>query len=699
MRPSVIESDEWLLATLERLLTPEQLHVVRAVKGESFWSAAVRRHYVTDEQIVRELSGRFRLPVANLEHASPEARAFLPEQLARKYRVIPIAVSDANLDLATANPRDIDAERTIAFVLSRNVRMSLTSPTAIQQHLEALYRPENIIEKILAGVSSDVGVSAASARSEAVARDIGGADGATHRPMIRLVDHLVAEAIQARASDIHLEPEETSVAVRYRIDGVLRHMMELPRAVGIPLVSRIKIMGSLDIADRLRPQDGRARVTVGGHPVDLRISTLPASLGEKVVIRILDQRATLLSLDALGLTPDEYQRIKALIDRREGVVLITGPTGSGKTTTLYSMLRDIQQRSVNIVTVEDPVEYRLPGIVQVQVNEKAGLTFAAALRSILRQDPDVILVGEIRDRETADIALQASLTGHLVLSTLHTIDAPSAIARLVDIGIEPYKIAASLKGVMAQRLLRRLCRACRAPQQEPCPARVRTWFPEQMGTIYGAVGCSQCAMTGYRGRFSVTEVLTVSREFERRVASAHSTDRLADVARESGMRTLWDSGVEHVRNGTTSIEELLRVLDVPRIGERRAIHQPEHLRVVLVANDAAARGETKALLEHEGITVVEVPDEMAALTVIDRAAPDLVVLDDDAQRFDACELLTHLRAGSATADLPVIVLARASDGEREERAFACGATDYLITPLHGRAFVARLHAHLARRSR
>lgn len=699
MRPSVIESDEWLLATLERLLTPEQLHVVRAVKGESFWSAAVRRQYVTDEQIVRELSERFRLPVANIEHASPEARAFLPEQLARKYRVIPIAVSDANLDLATADPRDIDAERTIAFVLSRNVRMSLTSPVVIQQHLEALYRPENIMEKILAGVSSDDGVSAVSARSEAVALDIGGADGATHRPMIRLVDHLVAEAIQARASDIHLEPEETSVAVRYRIDGVLRPMMELPRTVGIPLVSRIKIMGSLDIADRLRPQDGRARVTVGGHPVDLRISTLPASLGEKVVIRILDQRATLLSLDALGLTPDEYQRIKALIDRREGVVLITGPTGSGKTTTLYSMLRDIQQRSVNIVTVEDPVEYRLPGIVQVQVNEKAGLTFAAALRSILRQDPDVILVGEIRDRETADIALQASLTGHLVLSTLHTIDAPSAIARLVDIGIEPYKIAASLKGVMAQRLLRRLCSACRAPQQEPCPERVRPWFLAGMWTIYRAVGCSQCAMTGYRGRFSVTEVLTVSREFERRVASAHSTDRLTDVARESGMRTLWDSGVEHVRSGTTSIEELMRVLDVPRISERRAIPAPEHPRVVLIDDNAATRGETKALLEHKGITVVEVTDGMLALTVIDRAAPDLVVLDGDMQRFDAWELLTQLRANSATADLPVIVLARASDGEREARAFACGATDYLIKPLHGRALVARLHAHLARRSR
>jgi len=392
---------------------------------------------------------------------------------------------------------------------------------------------------------------------------------AGERPVIQLVDRIIAEGIQSRASDIHLEPEEAGVAVRYRIDGVLRQAMVLPKAAGIPLVSRVKIMAQLDIADRLRPQDGRARVAISGSRVDLRVSTLPASQGEKVVIRVLDQRSTILSLDSLGLLPDELTRIHELLQAREGVVLVTGPTGSGKTTTLYSMLRSVQARGVNIVTVEDPVEYRLQGIVQVQINEKAGLTFPAALRSILRQDPDVILVGEIRDKETANIAVQASLTGHLVLSTLHTNDAASAVTRLVDIGIESYKIAAALKGVVAQRLMRRLCNSCRELAVGQVPDRMQKYFPVQ-GTLYRAVGCPECSMTGYRGRLAIEEVLQVTEEVERRIAGNESVDRINDAAREGGMRSLWESAVAHVRNGETTIEELLRVLEAPQEGSSKS---------------------------------------------------------------------------------------------------------------------------------
>ena len=287
------------------------------------------------------------------------------------------------------------------------------------------------------------------------------AEEASQRPIIRLVDMMLADGVVSRASDIHVEPIEGGVVVRYRIDGVLRQVMKMPRNAGLPLISRIKIMSGLDIADRLRPQDGRARVSVNGEPVDLRVSTLPASLGEKVVIRILSQRTTVLNLESLGMHPDEQEAVERLLTHKEGIILVTGPTGSGKTTTLYSALRLVQNEGVNIVTVEDPVEYRLgQNIVQVQVHDKAGLTFASALRSILRQDPDVVLVGEIRDKETAQIALQASLTGHLVLSTLHTNDAPNVVTRLVDMGMEPYKIASALRGVVAQRLMRRLCKAC-----------------------------------------------------------------------------------------------------------------------------------------------------------------------------------------------------------------------------------------------
>ena len=329
---------------------------------------------------------------------------------------------------------------------------------------------------------------------------------------------IISEGILSRASDIHIEPEEGGVAVRYRIDGVLRQIMKIPRNAGLPLISRIKIMSSLDIADRLRPQDGRARVAVNGQPIDLRVSTLPAAQGEKVVIRILDSRATVKSLESLGFNPGETAAITTLLQNHEGVILVTGPTGSGKTTTLYSMIRQIQTEGVNIVTVEDPVEYRMQGIVQVQVQEKAGLTFGSALRSILRQDPNVILVGEIRDKETAQIAVQASLTGHLVLSTLHTNDAANAVTRLVDIGVEAYKIAAALRGVIAQRLMRKLCPTCKEVWMEAPPEKIRKWISK--GTpMYRAAGCPDCAMTGYRGRFSIIEVLTVSPEVERRIAA------------------------------------------------------------------------------------------------------------------------------------------------------------------------------------
>jgi len=555
--------DEWLFATLEGQLTADQLDQLKAQPLESLWEEVLRRGWVTDDALVRAIAARFRMRVADMHAVSQQARELVPEALARKYKILPLSISDSVLDIATSDPLDLDCERTLAFALGRTVRMSIGAPKKILERIDEVYRPENVFEKILDSVQGSYDVENISESTDEADVDIN-ISRAGERPVIQLVDRIIAEAIQSRASDIHLEPEEGGVAVRYRIDGVLREMMKaLPKPVGVPLVSRIKIMAQLDIADRLRPQDGRARVAVNGNRVDLRVSTLPASHGEKVVIRILDQRATILSLDALGLLPDEMNGIQELLQAREGIVLVTGPTGSGKTTTLYSMLRQVQGRGVNIVTVEDPVEYRLQGIVQVQVNEKAGLTFPAALRSILRQDPDVILVGEIRDKETANIAIQASLTGHLVLSTLHTNDAASSVTRLVDIGIESYKIAAALKGVVAQRLMRRVCASCRELSVGQVPERLRRWFPDQ-GTLYRAVGCPECANTGYRGRLAVEEVLRSNDEVERRVAANETVERINDAARETGMRSLWESGVQHVRQGETTIEELLRVLEAPQ---------------------------------------------------------------------------------------------------------------------------------------
>ena len=553
--------DDWLLPTLEGLVAADALTELRQLKGASLWEGAVKRELVTDDELLAALSARFRMKVADLSSATPQARDLVPETLARRYRIIPLSSTDSALDIATADPNDLDCERTLAFATGRAIRMQLASPMQIVALIDELYRPESAVEKFLDGMGSQYEVESISEELQNSDFELS-ADKAAERPIIRLVDHIIAEGIQQRASDVHLEASEHGVQVHYRIDGVLRSALALPRAVGVPLVSRIKIMSGLDIADRLRPQDGRARVAVNGKRVDLRVSTLPASQGEKVVIRILDSSSNVLSLEGLGLNATDYERIQGLVNLREGIVLVTGPTGSGKTTTLYSALRTIQTRGVNIVTVEDPVEYKLAGIVQVQVNEKAGLTFAAALRSILRQDPDVVLVGEIRDRETAGIAIQASLTGHLVLSTLHTIDAASSVARLLDIGVEAYKIGAALKGVIAQRLVRRLCPHCRLRANEPVPERLRRWIPGD-ATTYRAVGCTECLGTGYRGRLALMEVLIVDADVERRVAAGETTDRILEVARQGGMRSMWDSGIEHVLSGTTDLEEILRVVEVP----------------------------------------------------------------------------------------------------------------------------------------
>ena len=737
--------DEWLLHTLESLLSKETMGVLKSAAQESYWESAVRRGFITDDEILTALASRFRMKIANLALATPQAREHVPEALARKYRIIPLTISDSALEIATADPHDLDCERTLAFATGRTVKMSLAAPAKIGERLEELYRPESVVSKILENVSANYDIQSITDVQDSEDLELGGEKASSERPIIRLVDHIFAEGITSRASDIHLEPEEGGVAVRYRIDGVLRQSMVLPRAAGIPLVSRIKIMSGLDIADRLRPQDGRARVAVNGVPIDLRVSTLPASQGEKVVVRILDTRATVLSLDTMGLRPDELERIKTLLGMREGVILVTGPTGSGKTTTLYSALRQIQNRGVNIVTVEDPVEYRLQGIVQVQVHEKAGLTFAAALRSILRQDPDVVLVGEVRDRETATTAVQASLTGHLVLTTLHTIDAASSITRLTDIGVESYKLAAALKGIVAQRLLRRVCTQCREVWMDPIPDRLRPWIPG--GTpLYRAGGCDNCSQTGYRGRMAVVEVLITNPEIERRIAANESADRVADAAREGGMRSLWESGVSRVVAGDTTIEELLRVLEVPQEDPARAatrntgshprqaapagrgapatsravpdaappptVPEPafellddltphgnsrrEHATVLLVEDEEPLRRVLRDLLEREGFNVLEAGDGVLALDAVDRGAPDIVVLDLNLPRLDGYGVLSHLRARPATAHLPVIVLTAKGDEDSEVRVFEYGASDFLTKPFRPRALSARIMALLGR---
>jgi type II secretory ATPase GspE/PulE/Tfp pilus assembly ATPase PilB-like protein/CheY-like chemotaxis protein len=737
-------TDEWLVPSIETLLSAAAVQDLRQEAGPdvSLWEMLVQRKQASDQDILGAIASRFRFPVADLTKTDVKLISAVPEQLARRFNVIPVRQTDSYLEVATANPFDIDAEKMLAFATGREVRMLLGSPSRIREKLDELYREtDTVVSRLLEGIGGDFEVEQIKEEEDSVAS----AEQASQRPILKLVDMMIADGVANRASDIHVEPIEGGVVVRYRIDGVLRQAMKIPRTAGIPLVSRVKIMSGLDIADRLRPQDGRARVSINGEAIDLRVSTLPASLGEKVVIRILNQKATSLSLDSLGMAEDERAAIRALLSNKEGIILVTGPTGSGKTTTLYSALRVVQGEGVNIVTVEDPVEYRLgANIVQVQVNEKAGLTFASALRSILRQDPDVVLIGEIRDKETAQIALQASLTGHLVLSTLHTNDAPNAVTRLVDIGMEAYKIAPALRGVVAQRLMRRLCLSCRVPMTEDVSDRLKRFIPAG-AALFSAVGCNECSMTGYRGRFSIVEVLTMNPELERRISEGAAAEKIAEAARAGGMRSLFASGLRHVLAGESTIEELLRVTEPPHedVGKtsepaprkpatRGRISPPEATRmeaaaapvpfelamdlleepaqidgvagqgkgqgacVLLVEDEEQLRRVMKDLLQREGYTVAEARDGIQALDEVDRHAPDVIILDLNLPGLDGYGVLAQLRSRPATKEIPVMVLTAKGDEDNEVRVFELGADDFVTKPFRARALTARLEAVLGR---
>jgi type II secretory ATPase GspE/PulE/Tfp pilus assembly ATPase PilB-like protein len=600
-------------------------------------------------------------PPADFTRVDPRAVALLAERWARRHAVMPVSFEGGALLVATSDPLDLDAERAVSFATGQRVRWALASAEEIAEQTDRWYA-EPRAEGMRESLSPPVEVQHLAFGGEGA----GATDADAGTSIVRLVDQLLADGIRCGASDIHLEPEEQGVAVRHRVDGVLRQVRILPRGVAPALTSRVKILSGLDIADRLRPQDGRARVAVSGAVVDLRVSTLPASHGEKIVVRVLDGSAGLRTLDAIGLAPAEVARIRSLLEQREGLVLVTGPTGSGKTTTLYAALREIAARGVNVVTVEDPIEYRLPGIVQVQVHERAGLTFGAALRSIMRQDPDVILVGEIRDRETAEIAIQASLTGHLVLSTLHTNDAASAVTRLIDVGVAGYKIATAVKGVIAQRLVRRACAPC------------------------GARGCQACDSTGYRGRLAVAEILIASPEFERRVAAGAPTEAIAECARLAGCATLWESGMALVRGGETTVEELRRVAAAPVrvVTEPAPRADPSPLRI---GWDESSTDERAGVLRAELVEAAAlVGPHVQVMPLAGRATAEA--------ELDA--LVTPLAALVPRAASSALVVALAPDRDARGRVAVLARGADLLVPaaMSGRFLLATIMALLRWRS-
>jgi len=516
----------------------------------------VERGAVTEAQVASARAAQANLPFVELVDFPVDRAAvtLVPESICRRYTVLPIGFEGRSLLLAMPNPADVFALDDVQAAARMDVHPVVAERGDLVTAIDRYYRADGELNDLSQALEEESAIAAAEADASAEVTE-------SDAPIVRFVNLLVSQAIQDHASDIHIEPGEHELRVRYRIDGVLHEMQSAPKAIQNGVISRLKIMSDIDIAERRRPQDGRISVRHAGAQVDLRVATLPTMWGEKVVMRILDNGQAAVDVGDLMLLGANGDRYRRAYTKPHGMILVTGPTGSGKSTTLYATLRSVAKPEINVITVEDPVEFLVPGINQVQVNPKAGLTFASALRSILRSDPDVVLLGEIRDRETAQIAIEASLTGHLVLSTLHTNDAPSAVSRLTEMGVEPFLVGSALDCVVAQRLARRLCERCKQPFEPDAETLEALRFesaPEQR--LFQPVGCSSCSHTGYRGRIGIHEVMTVSEEIERLAVERASASEVGKVARAQGMATLRQDGWAKVRLGLTSIDEIVRVV-------------------------------------------------------------------------------------------------------------------------------------------
>ena len=490
------------------------------------------------------------MEIVELAKCVPEkaALAMVDGDTAHAYGVLPLRVEGRTLVVAIGDPLNSSLLEDLRFTTGTEVRGVIGDASILKQKILELYGEEGSIKDAIdAAAKAAVGSDAAAA--------------AASMPVVRLLNSILHRAIRDRASDIHFEVFDGDFRIRYRVDGALYEIEAPPQHLALPLVARIKVMSDLDIAETRTPQDGRIELSIDGRPVDLRVATLPGIAGEGCVLRVLDRSAVQLNLAVLGLNPDEEEQLKRLVQLPHGIILITGPTGSGKTTTLYAMLQEANEPGVKIITAEDPVEYDIDGIVQVPINDEIGVTYAKVLRTMLRQDPDKILVGEIRDAETAQTAVEASLTGHTVLSTLHTTDAPSAVTRLIDIGVEPFMITATLEAVIAQRLVRRVCPACKT-SYEPDEETLRELGSDgerlRGATFHYGRGCEECHHTGYRGRTGIYEVMVLGEELRRMVLAQSSTAEIRHAAVRGGMRTLRESGLAAVTDGRTTIEEVLR---------------------------------------------------------------------------------------------------------------------------------------------
>jgi type IV pilus assembly protein PilB len=704
--------------------------LARANEARSAHPATLGRALATlglaDESVVAATIAK----ALHLEHLEGEPPAIgqdvltlLPKDFCQKRGVVPLGFEGNVLRLAVSDPMDDSVLQDVRFRTGRKT----TAVVVTQTWLDRLYLRVYPMETGPTPYDMlDTFDPAGEVESTEEEYDL--VDPATLAkdtklpPIVRLVNLILSDAASAGASDVHIEPQEASLQVRQRVDGLLRDVLTIPHNLQDQTISRLKIISGMDISERRKPQDGRSRLRFGGRRIDLRVSTLPTQFGEKVVIRLLSSDHAILPLDQIGLTPENMRLMQSFLSHPQGMILVTGPTGSGKTSTLYTALNSIRSSTNNIITLEDPIELQLPGVNQMQINSKAGVTFAGGLRSILRQDPNVILVGEIRDQETADIALQAAQTGHLLLSTLHTNSAPATITRLFDLGVQPFLVASSILGIMAQRLVRRPCPSCAVPARPSAETIDKAGGLSRLpadGQWVAGKGCERCGNTGVKGRIAIHEVLEVNDEIRDLISNRASEQMIRKAAKRAGMRTMYEDGLDKAALGLTTLDEVLRVVspDEPDTVTKETVTKdtkgpdtkdtkdtdgaepappPSPRRVLVVEDSATIASVVKYFLELEGFEVLLAGDGVVGLEMALREHPDVIVSDVNMPAMGGVAMVKALRVDPTMSDVRILMLTSEASVECETEGLAAGADDYILKPVEPRRLAARVKALLAR---
>jgi type IV pilus assembly protein PilB len=692
----------------EGLITSEQLSDARVKQigaKKPLHELLVEMGFIKEEDLLKTVSKLYDLPLIELarESIGHEVVKLLPYEVAARHGVFPIRREGDVLVLAMSNPQDIMAIDEIQLVTNLHVKPTLCSKSDIDQAINKHYQTDDSIYDILKNMPVAASFDIISEKEDGkIVIDNRFMKDETS-VIVRLFNLIMKDAFKARASDIHIEPEEKSIKVRYRVDGDLKKIMEVPMSLHAELTARIKILAGMDIVEKRKPQDGRLKLLYQDRKIDLRLATIPTFYGEKVEMRILDPKAMMVNLESIGFDERNLGAYKKSILKPQGMVLVTGPTGSGKTTTIYATLNYVKNEKKNIVTIEDPIEYLIDGITQTQINPAKELFFSTALRSILRQDPNVIFVGEIRDKETADIAFRASLTGHLVFSTLHTNNSVGSITRLLDLGLEPYLIASSLVSVVAQRLVKKICPHCKE-EYVPDAAEMERFQAylgkTSMSKLFKGKGCDACGFSGYLGRMPILELFDISESIKALIARKAPEDEILLAAQREGFKLLSVDVIEKVMAGVTTLEELSRVVTLKETeASRMAAMYSGKVRILAVDDEEDILKVLVLRLSNAGYEVIKARDGKEALALAVTEKPDMVITDVTMPQMDGFMLTKNLRDRLETAGIPIIILTARSDKDSELKGIDAGADDYITKPYDPEKLLSRVKMLLRRKER